>query len=88
MPVVLRAGRFAIHIYHPPREHPPPHGHLRRSGGGEVVIVLGSDQRPPYVLRKLGLPDRDLVRAMRIVLLHQDILAVKWRQLHEALDTD
>ncbi|HUG28146.1 MAG TPA: DUF4160 domain-containing protein [Gemmatimonadales bacterium] len=89
MPVILRAGGFTVHIYYPPREHPPPHVHVRTGKAGEVVIVLGAGGTPPTIRRRQRGGDIRLEwRALQLVAEHNQYLLRAWRRLHGPLETD
>jgi hypothetical protein len=81
MPTVLRQNGFLVRIYLPPREHPPAHVHVMR-GSTEVVIDLRSGCEPPRIREVRGMPDRDVVRAYRIVDEWGDELMKWWRRYH------
>jgi len=78
---ILRAGRFRVAIYGPPREHPPPHVHVE-CGSGVVIIRLGGPTRPPAVWAVYDVSDRDALRAYRLVEAHHARLLSAWRDMH------
>ena len=78
MPTVLEVGGFTMTIYLPPREHGPPHVHVRRAGA-EVVIGLGAELT---VIRNAGLRAQDIRRALAIVADNADLLTAEWRKYH------
>lgn len=81
MPTVLRRAGFRVVIFLPPREHAPPHVHVR-DVGGEVVIGLASGTRSQEIRSVAGMRTPDVVRAFRIVEDHAEFLLAKWREYH------
>lgn len=81
MATVLRAGRFRVAVYGPPREHQPPHVHVV-VGRGQVIVRLGAAGVPPTVWAVYGLNDRDAMRAFRLVERHLGECRSAWEALH------
>ncbi len=81
MPTVLRVAGFRVVIFLPPREHTPPHVHVRNAAG-EAVIELASALRPQVLRSMAGMRTPDVVRAFRIVEDHAELLLAKWREYH------
>ena len=81
MPTVLRRASFRVVIFLPPREHAPPHVHVR-SADGETVIELASGGRPQRVRSVAGMRTPDVVRAFRLVEQHTPFLIAQWREYH------
>ena len=81
MPTVLRVAGFRVVIFLPPREHEPPHVHVRKTGG-EAVIELASGGRPQVIRSVAGMRSADVVRAFRIVEEYAEYLLDKWREYH------
>ena len=77
MPIVLRSNAFRIVILLPPREHGPPHVHVR-SPGGEVVIQL----EPVHVRTVHRMRSVDVLNAVRLVESHLPHLLAEWRRYH------
>lgn len=69
MPTVLRIAGFRVVIFLPPREHAPPHVHVRKTGG-EVVIELASGGRRQTIRSIAAMRTTDVIRAFRIVENH------------------
>ncbi|MGI8619736.1 MAG: DUF4160 domain-containing protein [Gemmatimonadaceae bacterium] len=82
MPTVLREGGFRVVIFLPPREHEPPHVHVRNAGG-EVVIELATGKSPQTVREIAGMRTTDIMRAFWIVEEHTEYLLARWREYHE-----
>lgn len=72
-------GRLVIFL--PPREHAPPHVHVRHAHG-EVVIELGSRQQRGTIRSVCGMSDHDVRRAVAIVESHLEHLHDCWSQHH------
>lgn len=81
MPKLLEESGFAIHLR--TRDHPPPHVHVFK-GGHQAKIGLSGAEAMPFVMRVWGMSDRDLVRAMNLMLEHQDRLLDEWRKFYGA----
>lgn len=81
MPTVLRAGGFRVVIFRPPREHRPPHVHVRNADG-EVVIVLAAAGKAQIVREVTGMRADDVAAAFWIVEEHADYLLQRWREYH------
>jgi alkanesulfonate monooxygenase SsuD/methylene tetrahydromethanopterin reductase-like flavin-dependent oxidoreductase (luciferase family) len=81
MPTVLRVAGFRVVIFLPPREHKPPHVHVRNADG-EVVIVLPVPGGAPAVREVAGMRADDVVRAFWIVEEHAEYLLERWREYH------
>jgi hypothetical protein len=80
MPTVLRLQGFRVSILFPPREHPPPHVHVR-SATGAVIIQLAHADRPQIVRRAYGMSRADMARAEKIVAEHGQLLLEEWRRI-------
>ena len=85
MPTVLRVGGLHVVIFLPPREHRPPHVHVRNADG-EVVIVLPDAGRGPVIREVSGMRTPDVVAAFRLVEEHAMFLLQRWREYHGDAD--
>lgn len=81
MLTALRRAGFRVVIFLPPREHAPPHGHVRKAGG-EAVIELASGGLPQTIRSIAAMRTADVVRVFRIVEEHTEFLLAAWRQSH------
>lgn len=81
MPTVLRVGGFRIAIFLPPREHEPPHVHVRTQNG-EVVIELATAGGHQTIRTVAGMRTTDVAAAFRMVDEHTDYLLQRWREYH------
>jgi hypothetical protein len=81
MPVVLRRGGFRVRVLFPPREHPPPHVHVRK-GNGSVVIELATSATRQRIRTSRDMSNRDIAEAFRLVEEHTDFLLDYWRRHH------
>lgn len=81
MPTVLRIGGFRVVILLPPREHDPPHVHVRNANG-EVVIELMTAHKRQTVRHVWGMRASDVTKAFWIVEEHTDYLLECWREYH------
>lgn len=81
MPTVLRAEGFRVVIFLPPREHDPPHVHVR-SASGEVVIELAVGGTPQTIRQVSGMRTTDVTSAFWIVEESTDYLLARWKEYH------
>lgn len=68
-------------IFLPPREHEPPHVHIR-TANGEVVIELAAPDRPQSIRYVAGMRTSDVTAAFWIVEEHTNYLLERWREYH------
>jgi len=68
-------------IFLPPREHEPPHVHVRHSHG-EVVIELETGRTPQRICEISGMRANDVAAAFWIVEEHAEYLMACWREFH------
>jgi Domain of unknown function (DUF4160) len=79
MPTIIRKDGFRVVIY--PNDHLPPHVHVLRQDG-EVRVEL-SETFAPRILSIVGkIGDKDVVKALDIVKVHQVDLLTVWREIH------
>jgi hypothetical protein len=79
MPTIIRKNGFRVVIY--PNDHSPPHVHVLKQDG-EVRVEL-SETSAPRILSIVGnIGDKDVVRAIDIVKVHQVELLTVWREIH------
>lgn len=72
---------FRFYIRNPPREHGPPHVHVKKAGA-EVTINLDPGDGDDLVREVYEMRDADVVRAVRLVEANIDLLLKVWRQIH------
>jgi Domain of unknown function (DUF4160) len=77
MPTIIRQDGFRIMIW--PNDHLPPHVHVFKSGA-EVKIEL-VEPKVFNVEGKIG--NKDLAKALSLVIEHQVELLEKWKEIHE-----
>lgn len=85
MPVVIREGSWRIWVY--PRDHAPPHVHVRRPGGF-VKVRLPAGLEPPAMMSRARLTDREVAEAVRLVEKHRDALSFAWSEIHGLPETN
>jgi hypothetical protein len=79
VPIVLELDGYEVVIYHPPREHGPPHVHVFRA---EHQVVIGLT--PIAVLRTTRtMRSGQIVAAVRIVENNVDVLISEWEKIHD-----
>lgn len=83
---VYDRGGFRIYLYHPPREHEPPHVHVECTRGGEVVVRIGHKGIPASLWQNFHMRSLDAREALRIVQQHQETFLQMWRRLHGPQD--
>ena len=77
MPTIIKQDGFRIVIW--PNDHLPPHVHVFKSDA-EVKIELVE----PKVFNVEGkISNKDLVKALNLVIGHQVELLEKWKEIHE-----
>jgi hypothetical protein len=72
---------FQFYIRNPPREHGPPHVHVKKAGA-EVAINLEPAGDDDLVREVYQMRDADVVKAVRLVEANIDLLSKVWRQIH------
>ena len=83
MATIVRAGRLAVKIYGPPREHPPAHVHVEVGRVGVVVIRLALADNPLRVWRVHGeVDDATVIEAVRLVEGHEAAIRAAWERIH------
>lgn len=88
MPTVFRAEGFMFRIHGPPREHPPPHVHVHRRPGGEVVVQLPTATLGVVVWWYEGFTEREARRAAELVQRHHVTLQNYRERLHARPNVD
>ena len=68
-------------IFLPPREHGPPHVHIR-TANGEVIIELATASREQSIRSVAGMRTADVTAAFWLVEDHSSFLLAQWRSLH------
>jgi hypothetical protein len=77
MPTIIKQDGFRIVIW--PNDHLPPHVHVFKNDA-EVKITLTE----PTVFNVEGkISNKDLAKALNLVIEHQVELLEKWREIHE-----
>jgi len=85
MPTVLRVDGFHVVIFLPPREHKPPHVHVRNADG-EAVILLAGPGTPQTIREVAGMRTADVAAAFWLVEEHTAHLLERWRHYHGEAD--
>lgn len=88
MPTVLHADGFRIVVHGPPREHPPPHVHVKYGTSGRLVLRLATATSPQKVWAVHDMMERDVRRAYRLVERHHEMLMQVWRDIHDETHPD
>lgn len=81
MPTVLRVNGFRVVVFLPPREHAPPHVHVRNARG-EVVIELATGGKPQKIRSASKMPAADIAQAFWLVEDNTAYLLSKWEKYH------
>ena len=68
-------------VFLPPREHGPPHVHVRNAAG-EVVIELATGGRQQTLRQIAGMRSADVAKAFWLVEENTDFLLDCWRTYH------
>ena len=75
MPTVLRVGGFAFSIL--PKDHDPPHVHVRYSGGRAVISIETEEFRQVRSMSEV-----DIARAVQIIRQRRGELLAAWIEWH------
>jgi hypothetical protein len=79
MPTIFRQDGFRVVIF--PNDHIPAHVPVFKSGA-EIRIELGNDK--PSLLSVEGkIGNKDLAKALNLVVEYRIELLEKWREIHE-----
>ena len=84
----MQTEGFVIKIWGPPREHGPPHVHVLLGAEGLIIVRLGSGGGSPQVWKYYNVRERDVVRAYRVVVEHEEYLLMKWETIHGAAESE
>ena len=77
MPTIIKQDGFRVVIW--PNDHLPPHVHVFKREA-EVKIAL----LEPIVFNVEGqISNKDLVKALNLVIEHQIELLKRWKEIHE-----
>ena len=77
MPTIIKQDGFRVVIW--PNDHLPPHVHVFKREA-EVKIAL----LEPIVFNVEGqISNKDLVKALNLVIEHQIELLQRWKEIHE-----
>ncbi len=81
MPTVLRIGGFKVRVHLPPREHGPPHVHVRKDGG-RVIIQLAFEGAEQRILRVVRMREVDVLTAFLLVEEDSELPLQCWGKYH------
>lgn len=81
MTKAFEANGFRFYIRNPPREHGPPHVHVKKADA-EVAINLSPGEGDDLLREVYRMRDADVVKAVRLVETNIDLLLNVWRQIH------
>ena len=76
MPTVLRSGGLRVVVY--PNDHIPAHVHI--IGPGWVVVI---NLNGPSVREAINANEREVRRALQLVVAHRYELMEAWRRIHD-----
>ena len=80
MPTIVCIDDFRVMIM--PNDHRPPHVHVIRSSG-RVRVTIGTKTTRPTIMEAINMSNREIKKALKIVIENQDKLLNAWRQIHE-----
>lgn len=69
-------------IFLPPREHGPPHVHVRNATG-EVVLDLAARGQHQRIRSAAGMRAADIAKAFWLVEDNTEYLLAKWEEYHD-----
>ncbi len=79
MPAIINEDGFLVMIM--PNDHRPPHVHVFKNSG-HARITIGNNEKRPELLEVINMKNREILKAMRIVLAHQAKLSEAWSKIH------
>ncbi|MBF0544323.1 MAG: DUF4160 domain-containing protein [Candidatus Riflebacteria bacterium] len=79
MPTIVVVDDFKVMIM--PNDHRPPHVHVFHNNG-RVHISIGDNANRPFIMEAIDMSNREITKALKIVIEHQKHLLKAWRQIH------
>jgi hypothetical protein len=79
MPTIIKVDGFSVMIMS--NDHRPPHVHIFRAEG-RVRITIGDEENRPKIMEAIGMSNRDIKKALKIVIENQTELSEAWRKIH------
>ena len=88
MPKVLEDLQNNLFVYIYTNDHTPAHVHIFKGRKNdrnqkEIKINIGSEEKRPYLVSaNKEMKDRDILDAIRLVAMNQEMLLSKWQEIH------
>lgn len=79
VPTIIKTDGFSVMIMS--NDHRPPHVHVFRAEG-RVRITIGDQESRPQIMEAINLSNKDIKKALKIVMDNQDELSHAWREIH------
>lgn len=79
MPTIINEDGFLVMIM--TNDHRPPHVHVFKASG-HARITIGNNENRPELLEVINMKNREIIKALRIVLAHQAKLSEAWSKIH------
>lgn len=79
MPTIIKIDGFSVMIMS--NDHRPSHVHVFRAEG-RARITIGGLKNRPQIMEAIGLSNKDIKKAFKIVMDNQELLSIAWRKIH------
>ncbi len=80
VPTVLTIRNIRVAIY--ANDHPPPHVHAIRPGGGRAKLELNCPDGPVRLVEQTGFRRNDIVEIGAAVARAIEAVCAEWRRIH------
>ncbi|MGI8840231.1 MAG: DUF4160 domain-containing protein [Caulobacteraceae bacterium] len=80
MPTVLRIGNIRVAIY--ANDHPPPHVHAIRPGGGRAKFELNYSGGPVLLVEQARFRGAEIAAIGSAVAAELSAICAHWRRIH------
>ena len=80
MPTVLKIGNVRVAIY--ANDHPPPHVHAIRPGGGRAKFELNCPDGPVRLVEQARFRGAEIARIGAAVAAELSAICAEWRRIH------
>ena len=80
VPTVLTIRNIRVAIY--ANDHPPPHVHAIRRGGGRVKFELNCPDGPVRLVDQTGFRRTEIVEIGAAIAAELEAICAEWRRIH------
>ena len=81
MPTIVKIDGFSVMIMS--NDHRPPHVHVFRAEG-RARITIGDQKNRPQIMEAISMSNKDIKKALNIVIEHQKEISTAWREIHDS----